>query len=184
MLVWHGVFVLSVNMNRVGFAIIFVISVFSLFGCGEKEHPTDAVLIENFNVHRGEFEELLQMFKADRSLGRVGDGFTRTASFVEKCTGPNAWNGKEIEVTKERLAAYEQLFIKLGLRGGIEGYCEKDQVVFIASSKGLAMSGSSKGYAHFVNPPKLIVDSLDTYRSPDEVTTFRHIDGNWYLYLY
>lgn len=170
-------------MIRSGFAVIFLLVVFSTFGCGEKEHPKDEILIENFNVHRGEFEELLQMFKADRSLGRVGDGFTRTASFFEKCTGPNAWNGKEIEVTKERLATYEQLFIKLGLSGGIEGYCEKDQVFFRASSKGLYMSGSSKGYAYLVNPPKLIVDSLNTYRSPDEVTAFKHIDGNWYLFF-
>ena len=172
-------------MNRRCYTVIFLLIVISIAGCGKKEHPKDAILIDNFNVHRAEFEELLQMFQADRSLGRVGDGFTRTASFFEECTGPNAWNGKEIEVTKERLAAYEQLFIKLGLRQGIEGYCEKSVVTFIASTKGLSVTGTAKGYAYYVNPPQLIVDDLDAYWSPDRrsFTAYRHIDGKWYLFF-
>ncbi|CAN5684851.1 hypothetical protein BH24ACI3_BH24ACI3_00520 [soil metagenome] len=172
-------------MNQRYVTSLLVILVFALLGCGPKEHPKDAVMKENFAVHRAEFEELLKMFKEDRSLGRVGAGFTRTASFFEECKGPDAWNGKEIEVSQERIVEYQNLFVILGLPNGIEGYCEKENVSFYASSKGLSVSGSSKGYAYLEKPPVLLVDDLDSYWSEDSrsFTAYRHIDGNWYLYF-
>jgi len=157
----------------------------SCFFPAEREHPKDSELIKNFQTHRAEFDELLEMFKADRSLGRVGPDFTRSASFFETCTGPNAWNGEEPEVSEGRLKDYRTRFTKLGLTAGIEGYCEKDAVHFHASTRGLSVTGSSKGYAYLASPPKIVVDDLDTYWSEDgkSFTAYRHIDGNWYLYF-
>lgn len=158
---------------------------FSSVGCGRGEHPKDAKMIENFGAHRSKFEELLKMFEADRSLGRVGPDFTRNASFFEKCVGPNAWDGKVTLVAEERLAAYRQLFKELGLTAGIEGYCDKIEVLFYASTRGLSVSGSMKGYSNLKVRPEVVVESLDTYWSADgrSFTAYKQIDGNWYLYF-
>ena len=58
-------------------------------------------------------------------------------------------------------------------------------VWFHASTRGLAVSGSSKGYAYLLEKPKTLVDNLDEYWSKDNksFTAFRQIEGNWYLYF-
>jgi hypothetical protein len=157
----------------------------SCFFPAEREHPKDSELIKNFQTHRAEFDELLEMFKADRSLGRVGPDFTRPANFFERCEGPNARNGNEIEVSEERLADYRKRFSRLGLPYGIEGYCDKHRVHFYASGLGLSVTGSTKGYAYSDDPPQTLVDDLDTYWSTDghSFWAYRRIEGNWYLYF-
>ncbi len=143
-----------------------------LSGC-RAQHPKDEDLIQRFKTHRQEFEQLLQMFQADKGLGRVAPDFTRPA------------NTTEIGVTKERIDEYRRLFSALGLSSGIEGYGERDAVIFYASTQGLSVSGSSKGFAYLTKRPELLVDQLDGYRSPDgrSFSAFRHIEGNWYLHL-
>ena len=128
------------------------------------------------------------MFQEDKSLGRVAFDFTRTSNFFEKCEEPNGWNGKEIEASSERLAEYRKLFDKVSLSAGIEGYCKKDRILFYASTKGLSVTGSTKGYAYLQKVPEgleKLVDNLDTYWSPNgkSFTAFRHIEENWYLYF-
>jgi hypothetical protein len=76
----------------------------------------------------------------------------------------------------------------LGLSAGIEGYCEKDAILFYASTKGLSVTGSTKGYAYLKKVPEnseKLVNSLDDYWSPDgkSFTAYRRIEGNWYLYF-
>lgn len=113
------------------------------------------------------------MFLTDRGLGRVAYDFTRPEN-------PGA-----IGISRERLGAYRRLFDKLDLSAGIEGYDEKDIVWFHASTYGLSVTGSGKGYAYVKERPKLVVGNLDTYWSADgrSFTAFRHIEGNWYLYF-
>jgi len=113
------------------------------------------------------------MFLADRELGRVAPDFTR----------PD--DPRTVGVSLERLGEYRKLFNTLGLSNGIEGYKEKDLIYFRASAQGLAVSGSGKGYAFAVVRPAVVVHNLDNYRSEDSrsFTAFRHIEGNWYLYL-
>lgn len=142
-------------------------------GCSSPNHPSDAALVENFRSHRSGFEQLLGMFVADRGLGRVAYDFTRPE------------NAETVGVNGDRLRAYRELFDELGLSAGIEGYGEKDLVLFHASTYGLAVSGSSKGYAYLKERPALVVDDLDKYRSPDgrSFTAYRHVEGDWYLYF-
>lgn len=143
-----------------------------LSGC-RAQHPKDEDLLQRFRTHRQEFEQLLQMFREDKGLGRVAPDFTRPA------------NTNEVGVTKERIDEYRRLFRTLGLSAGIEGYGERDAVFFYASTQGLSVSGSSKGFAYLTKRPALLVDQLDGYRSPDgrSFSAFRHIEGNWYLQL-
>jgi hypothetical protein len=143
-------------------------------------HPTDGRLIREFHSHTNDFERLLAMFREDRQLGRIAPGFTRPANFF---SGKPLPEGKPAGVG--RLAEYWALFAKLSLSAGIEGYDDKEMVRFIRSTRGLSISGSSKGYAYMEVPPELVVESLDDYWSGDgrSFTAFRHIEGNWYLYF-
>jgi hypothetical protein len=160
-------------MNKVRASATLAIAIVAsmIAGCSSK-HPSDQVLLSQFQSHQAEFNKLLQMFLIDKRLGRVAYNFTRPE------------NPGEIGITQERLKEYRDLFDELDLSAGIEGYDEKDLVWFHASTQGLSVTGSSKGFAYLLKPPKLIVDSLDGYRSKDgrSFTAFRHIEGNWYLY--
>src|SRR3712207_721359 len=66
--------------------------------CSPAKHPSDQALIENFESRKAEFNQLLQMFLADRGLGRVAYDFTRPE------------NSETIGITRDRLKAYRELF--------------------------------------------------------------------------
>ena len=153
-------------------AALCLVAIVFVSGCSTK-HPSDEALVNNFQSHRSEFDQLLQMFLADKKLGRVAYDFTRPA------------NPAEIGISGQRLKEYRKLFDRLDLSAGIEGYDEKDLVWFHASTQGLSVTGSGKGYAWLTKPPQLVVENLDTYWSKDgrSFTAFRHIEGNWYLYF-
>lgn len=138
----------------------------------ERQHPSDEVLISNFNAYEAEFGKLLRMFQEDKQLERVSD-FTRPE------------NPESINISQERIAQYRQMFKKLGLTAGIEGYQEKEMIWFHASTQGLSVTGSSKGYVYTTNKPEKVVDNLDNYKSEDgkSFRAFRQIEDNWYLYL-
>lgn len=152
---------------------LYLLGLVLLANACSSKHPSDQSLLGNFQEHKAEFNQLLQMFLADKGLGRVAYSFTRPA------------DPQTIGISAERLQQYRTMFSRLGLSEGIEGYDEKEAVWFRASAMGLSVSGSSKGYAYLKDPPPIIVGNLDSYRSPDgkSVGAFRHIEGNWYLYL-
>lgn len=132
-------------------------------------------LINNYYKHKTDFNNLVEMFKTDKGLERVGAGFTTPPSL------------KMIGLTNERFERYTQILSKLDLSDGIEGYDKKDIIWLHASSRGLAISGSSKGYVYTDNPSKYgkIVDNIENYISPDQqsFTIFQPIEGNWYIYF-
>jgi hypothetical protein len=134
------------------------------------EHPSSQELIDNFYSHCPEFDQLLQMALEDQELSRVAYDFTRPE------------NPETIGVTQERLNEYRRLFDELNLEAGIDN--GRDSIWFIASARGLSVSGSAKGYIYSRIPPGLIVEDLDSYDSPDgrSFTAFQKIEGNWYLY--
>jgi len=140
-----------------------------------KKHPTAQLMIANFQNNKADFERLLQLFRNDSQLGRVAYDFTRPAGV----TSPTA------DVPQERLDEYRALFTKLNLEAGIEGYGNKRIVYFIASTQGLSISGSAKGYVYSDDRPDLVVENIDDYSSDDgtSFTAYQHIEGNWYLYF-
>ncbi len=154
--------------------IVAIFSIGLLTSCYMKHgHPTDEELLGNWQTHKTDFDQLLQMFQTDKKLSRVSFDFTRPE------------HPDEIGISIERVNKYKGYFNKLGLTAGIEGYDERDTIWFYSSTQGLAVSGSSKGYAYLEIKPKLIVDDLDKYWSKDgkSFTAFKNIEGNWYLYL-
>jgi hypothetical protein len=153
------------------------------FGCGG--HPTDEVLLATFSTHRAELEKLVEMFRADRGLGRVGSDFTR----------PD--DPSRVSVTPERIAEYRRLCATVGAADCIEGYdaeyyalygvnhsgMVKDPIWIHVSGLGLSISGSSKGYYYSASPQSNVVSSLEGLRLTRSNTWLRHIEGPWYLYF-
>lgn len=153
---------------------------FNMIGCfsfpqpiDRGKHPRDRELTENFQTHKKEFEELLQLFLEDKKLGRVAYDFTRP----EK--------PETVGVSLARIYEYRKKFDDLGLKAGIEGYDEKEIIWFHVSMQGLSVTGSGKGYAYCKKTPEIVVENLDDYWSSNgkSFTAFKRIEGNWYLYL-
>ena|SRR5436190_10901143 len=155
--------------RRLGAGAAAASALFLLFAC-RPPHPTDAALRATFARHRLDFERLLGMFHGDAGLTRVGSGFTRPE------------DPSTVGVSAARLAEYHRLFGALGLADGIERG-PGDEIWFRASSSGLAISGSGKGFVWTRSSPDPLVDRLDGYRSADgrSFTAYSRIDGDWYL---
>ena len=147
---------------------ILVVGCSSCFG---PKHRQDETMIEHFEKNRRQFEELLVMFTEDRHFVRIGRDFT----VPERTVGGDL----------QRLEEYRKYFKELGLEAGIQGDPERTAVHFHATTYGLSVTGSSKGYAHLASTPSLVVDNLDEFWSEngESFTAFRHIDENWYLYF-
>ena len=142
-------------------------------GCGKSSHPTDDALLQNFAEHEADFERLLTMLRTDKKLERVDATWTR----------PQA--PSTIGVMPERIASYRKLFSTLGIPRGIYEFHDPERFTFVASARGLSVSGSAKGYAYLAGRPSVVVTNLDKYWSPDgrSFTAHRHIKGSWYLYF-
>lgn len=145
-----------------------------------KNHPSDATLIGRFHQNRAAFDELRMMFLAEPTLGRIAPDFTRPANFFSGRS-----QAESPVLTPKRRARYRELFQQLGLEAGVEGYDDKEHVFFHASTRGLGISGSSKGYAFCRSTPQIVVVDLDSYRPRGvrSFTAFRSIGENWYLYF-
>jgi hypothetical protein len=60
----------------------------------------------------------------------------------------------------------------------------RDVITFTDSVQGIAVSGSSKGYAYSKTPPRPLVEVTDSYHGGDGggFLVYRHIEGPWYIY--
>jgi hypothetical protein len=143
----------------------------SIFTAGDIPHKSDDQLISNFKTHEAEFNQLLEMIRADKELLRVDNNWTKPE------------DPKTIGVSDERIATYRNIFRKLDIPRGFYFYPESGEAMFISSAQGLAVSGSTKCYLWLKEPPPNLVDSIDTYRAKPGATypVWRHITGNWYL---
>lgn len=159
-------------MTRLRFLVLPLL-ILIIGGCDESSHPTDDALLRNFAHHEADFERLLTMLRADKKLERVDDTWTLPKD-------PSA-----IGITPERIKSYRSLLSTLGIPRGFYAFHEPERFTFIASSHGLNISGSDKGYACMAEKPDMVVTNLDTYWSPDgrSFTAYRHIKGSWYLYF-
>ena len=172
--------IINVALILSGFLILiampFVLPVLMLYFIltgGDIPHKSDQELVANFQSHRGDFNQLLQMIQTDMQLKRVDEDWTDP-------TDPQA-----IGISRERINEYRRLFQRLGIPRGFSAFQTKDHIKFIASTQGLSVSGSSKGYVYARKKPDLIVEDLDHYWSQDgrSFTAHRHIEDNWYLYF-
>ncbi|MFZ2955684.1 MAG: hypothetical protein WA705_02155 [Candidatus Ozemobacteraceae bacterium] len=139
------------------------------------QHHNDTKLIENFEMYKSEFEQLRRMISEDKDLERVDD------------TWVSPKNLEAIRISEERVAKYRNIFRKIGIPRGIAAYdLSRRSILFISSTQGLSVSGSAKGYAWLAEKPSNLHEDLDSQFSRmgrHEDAAYRHIEGNWYLYV-
>ena len=169
-------------MNKTLFLILFLSFLFVNCGSfGESSpHISDESLIKNFQENEGDFNLLIQMAKQDSNMIRIANDFTWTKDNV---SFPRLES--ELGITNEHWEEYKKIFIKTKLKNGILNY-QPDKVFLAASSQGMLTGGSSKGYAYLKEKPEILVNSLDDYKfeksEENEITAYRKIADNWYLY--
>lgn len=139
---------------------------------GDAPHPGDAAMLEQFHRQRAALEELLAMIGTDEGVERLAPDFTRP---------------EPPPLTDARLADYRSRLDAAGIRRGFSHY--GDEVVFIVSTRGLAISGSAKGFLHAARAPDdaVVVDGdLDDAAAPlarQDPLLVRRIAGDWWLML-
>lgn len=149
----------------IGIVAVFVFYSFPNFD--EQEHLPDSILIQNFHANRQQFENLRTKLERDRHIRRIDDNWSDP---------PN--------IAPEVLREYRSLFAVIGTQG-LHNWRDPVSIKLIASSRGWAASGSSKGYVYLAERPKSLEAELDshTFGSGGYGPYYRHIDGNWYLYF-
>ncbi|MGI9036430.1 MAG: hypothetical protein ACR2GD_10390 [Pyrinomonadaceae bacterium] len=146
-------------------------------------HPSDEVLIKNFQNNENDFEKLNQMAKEDSDFVRIANDFNWTK---ESIAYPRPKSEKDL--SEKRWNEYRSLFRKLNLKMGIIN-SQPEGVGFLASTKGMVTGGSEKGYMYLIEEPFPIVDSLDepNFSRPElegrnNKILYRKLKDNWYLY--
>jgi hypothetical protein len=131
--------------------------------------PSDAQMIRNFQNHRTQYEQLLQMIQTDSGLERVGT-----------LAGNSPENPATVGVDEARLQQYattlKQLHVQSLERGG-----DSHQFLFTTHSYGLVTSGTAKGYYYSEQAPSPLVQDTDK-ASGEEGKFYRRIEGNWYVW--
>jgi len=142
-----------------------------------KEIPPDSELEVIFRNDRAVFEELVRMSDEDPNVIRIAYDFTWVAGL-----GLNTDSG-QLGFSEERWEEYKTRFRKLQLETGVDR--GKDgSVWFVAFSRGLAVSGLSKGYFFSKVKKDCTNDSLDVPEPfKDKPLICKKLDENWYLYL-
>lgn len=131
----------------------------------ETLHRSDKDLIDNFRVHRSEFDQLLRMIMEDKSLYRVDYDWTEPE------------HPESVGITPARIDEYRGLMKKLGILRGFSAYRERKYVEFFSS-----FQGSAKGYLYTKQPPPDLDASLDDVIQKGLSYGYRRIEGNWYLF--
>lgn len=139
--------------------------------------PSDCELIIRFNRNEVDFNRLIAMSDTDDNMSRIAYDFTWVKSSFQ--------HASESEFSKERWNEYTQLFTKLGIGDGLLKPSKGNVVYLSASSRGLAIGGSSKGYAFSATPLTPEFDSLDdkaVLRENGGKYIYKKIKDNWYIF--
>ena len=136
-----------------------------------EDPPADQQMLANFRQHQAAFDKLARMAQADKSLTRVANNWT------------NPSDPLSVGVGQSRINQYRELLSVVGVVGGLGS--DTDSVEFYYWGHGSAISSDTdKGYVYEKKPPAPLLPSLDGCRPNGNnfMLTYRHIEGNWYLY--
>lgn len=161
----------------------------SLAAWWSGQHPGDAALLRNFHAHHTTLDTLVTMLREDAALKRVGTDFTHPR------------DAQAIGVGPERLQVYRTLCRTAHIGQCVSAYDKTKSFDFLASTQGLAISGSSKGYSYIVDPTTFFQQGPDASRpgepgvitfTADETdsvqnngrsfTAYRHIADHWFIF--
>lgn len=153
-----------------------------LFSCSDKPHLPDNALEDIFRQHEADFNKLIDMSNADSRVVRIAPDFTRLENNYN-------WPRPESELgfSKARWDEYRQLFKNLGLEQGITRPTDNpDLILLTASSRGLSVGGSLKGYAYSTKELSPQVNSLDhiPLNLSNGRPIYKPVKEHWYLYYW
>jgi hypothetical protein len=135
-------------------------------------HPTDAAMLAHFAKVRPALDELVGMLRDDPAITRLAADFTRP---------------DPAPLTAARLATYRSRLDDAGITHGISR--RGDAVFFLVSTRGLAISGSGKGFVSSASadPDAIVVDGdLDAATAAladKDVLLQRPVAAGWWLQL-
>jgi hypothetical protein len=98
---------------------------------GGPQHPSDEALLAQFAAQRPALEELVGMLGEDPGIERLAADFTRP---------------DPLAVAPGRIADYRSRLAAAGIAHGLARH--GNTATFIASTRGLAISGSAKAFVH------------------------------------
>jgi hypothetical protein len=142
---------------------------------GGTPHPTDEAMLARFQAKRPILEELVRRIEQRPELQRVGPDFTRPEDVASA------------GVSADTIAGLRRLCTQAGVAHGFSYY--GDSIELIVHTRGLAISGSAKGFVHAAEPDRdatIVEGDLDAAAaSPQHKDGLleRRIDGNWWLEL-
>lgn len=142
--------------------------------------PSDAELEETFRNHEDDFNQLIEMSQVDSKVIRIASNFTW---LDDNLSYPRPES--ELGFSKERWDEYHQIFVKLGIKGGLIRYPDTGVILFFVSNKGLVTGGLAKGYAYSTKDLTPIYNSLDNFQpsaSSSEKPVYKRLNKNWYLF--
>ncbi|MGA3129345.1 MAG: hypothetical protein ABSD59_00985 [Terracidiphilus sp.] len=126
---------------------------------------SDAALMSNFEVHRKDFEKLVDMSNSDRGVAGV-----------QVMENPPS----DLPISPQRWHEYQSLFQELGLKVGLERREDFPSGIFLTEEcSGTAITHDCKGYVYSAGPLAPLQENLD---KPPAKVVFRRIDHNWYLF--
>ena len=153
--------------------VLWMYAMSSVWTSGDIPHPSDTEMIANFQVHKAEFIQIVEMAQEDKDKFRT----------IGHLSGQDylAHSG----VPQTRIGEYQKVTRKLVLPGAVTVYENAAVIEFTVSTQGLAVGGSSKSYVYRKIPPENVVTDIDAYRNNPQINqgypVYRHIEGNWYL---
>lgn len=161
--------------------IVFLVLSSLVSGCFDS-HSRDKVLEQTFRQHEADFDKLVSMSNVDSNVIRIAPTFTLLADNY-------AWPRPDSELgfSKQRWEEYRKLFQTLELTEGVQRPADHPEIIFmIASTKGLSLGGSMKGYAYSPNSLLPVRDSLDDIpaSSLNDKPVYKMIKPHWYLFYW
>ncbi len=140
-----------------------------LAGCVKGE---DA-LVRNFREHAACLEELRAMAEEDVHWVRIAKEYVIHDGGATSLQPP-----PENRLLPDRSARYEERFEACGVPEGIQR--DADQILFLVSTVGFALSGRATGYAYSRTPPGPLVTTLEW--TGKEGRIYKRLRGNWYMF--
>jgi hypothetical protein len=167
----------GVAVGSVALAALILLAPILLFAwldpLGGPPHPTDVQLIAQLAKYRADLEEIAAMAQHDNGLQRLAPDFIRPENLADA------------GISDERIASYRRLLARAGVAHGILN--GDDEVWFLVSTRGLAISGSAKGFVYCAQPDpdaRIVTGDLDREPVPPRgELVMRHIEGRWWLML-
>ena len=170
-------------VSAVVFSGVFFIIIFTL-SSNEGKHKTDTEMIEYFNTHRRELNELNNelLIYRDRGLVRIDNNWTDPKDLSRQ------------GIDKYKLEELRKKFTSLDIPRGIS--CDRQSIKYIAHTSGLSVTGGAKGYYYSRSEPVNFIKYPDEkiqavpFKDPASVRhpskgsycVYLWIAENWYIY--